>query len=483
MYLVLVAALIAVVIWLRETAAFVLPVVLLAAVGLLLVWRGLFGDGSEGQARRSTQSVLVGAVLLLLSAYPLAIIVGWYLWDRDYKATGAAAAKSLNLSIDQHRIGPDWLVQRLPKGYARFFQRHRITRAVTKPDSGLAQCAQLPDLLYIQATGPMITDAELTHLQHLSQLEEVDLTGAELTGSGLAQLQGLTQLENLSLVGTPVTDAGLEPLQRLSGLVRLDLSNTALTDAALAHLKGLSKLERLDVRMTHVSSQGVAALKEALPGLKNVKRIPARGTFALPPAPEPDDPAGQPPALAGPPTLNPDEPQAEPPPEPWVLVAVTRWHLELTSGDEAELRRLLQTTGTEWEIGSGGRRLPMDVRARESDAQTCRTAIDQAIAAGKLPETRLATPDTGWILTLTFPHDDLTYDRVLTLFDRNDVLLYTTTASPDAIGLAIYVDPSQVEQAVALLEGEIAAGNLPDARLHRPKPRQSPKPQNQSDPT
>ncbi|NQU19976.1 MAG: hypothetical protein HQ567_01740 [Candidatus Nealsonbacteria bacterium] len=87
------------------------------------------------------------------------------------------------------------------------------------------------------------TDADLVHLEGLSELKTLYLHGREITDRGLPHLKGLVELEELSLRGTGVTDAGLD------------------------HLNELAKLRRLDLRGTHVTEEGVKKLKRSLPNV------------------------------------------------------------------------------------------------------------------------------------------------------------------------------------------------------------------------
>ena len=74
--------------------------------------------------------------------------------------------------------------------------------------------------------------------------------------------------ENAVLVDfadTGVADADLAHLESLTNLERLNLYYTDVTDAGLERLKGLPKLAWLNVQITHVSYEGVKKLQKALP--------------------------------------------------------------------------------------------------------------------------------------------------------------------------------------------------------------------------
>jgi hypothetical protein len=109
-------------------------------------------------------------------------------------------------------------------------------------------------------------DADLVHLQGLSQLQSLHLiSNTKVTDAGLVHLQGLSQLQWLQLDNTRITDAGLVHLQGLSQLRSLQLSNTKVTDAGLVYLQGLRQLKTLWLFGTNVTDQGVEKLQQALP--------------------------------------------------------------------------------------------------------------------------------------------------------------------------------------------------------------------------
>jgi len=110
-----------------------------------------------------------------------------------------------------------------------------------------------------------ITDAELTHLQCLTNLEELSLADTRISDAGLANLEALTNIKHLQLENTAISDAGLVSLKSFRRLIGLGVSDTQITDAGLVHLNGLTQLEGLDLFFTQVTDKGVANLQEALP--------------------------------------------------------------------------------------------------------------------------------------------------------------------------------------------------------------------------
>jgi hypothetical protein len=113
--------------------------------------------------------------------------------------------------------------------------------------------------------GTKVTDAELEHLEGLTNLQTLNLLITQTTDAGLEHLTGLTKLQMLNLAGTKITDAGLVHLKGLNNLTNLSLTVTKVTDAGLVHLKGLTKLEMLDLDATKVTDAGVKELQQALP--------------------------------------------------------------------------------------------------------------------------------------------------------------------------------------------------------------------------
>ena len=118
-----------------------------------------------------------------------------------------------------------------------------------------------------------VTDAELVHLQGLTQLRTLFLDDTGVTDAGMERLQGFTQLQKLGLSGTPVTDAGLEHLRGLTQLQHLNLNRTGVTDAGLKYLQGLTQLRTLQLTGTKVTDAGVSEFQ---------KTTDLQAPFALP---------------------------------------------------------------------------------------------------------------------------------------------------------------------------------------------------------
>jgi predicted negative regulator of RcsB-dependent stress response len=82
-----------------------------------------------------------------------------------------------------------------------------------------------------------VNDAELAHLQGMTQLGVLHLDDTQVSDAGMAHLRGLTQLEVLLLDDTQVSDAGLADLGGLTELRVLSLCNTQITDAGIAEVQ------------------------------------------------------------------------------------------------------------------------------------------------------------------------------------------------------------------------------------------------------
>jgi hypothetical protein len=115
-----------------------------------------------------------------------------------------------------------------------------------------------------------VTDADLAHLEGMSQLDELSLNNTEVTDVGLKHLQGLCHLTALGLDNTRITDTGLQRLRGLRELRTLGLAGTHVTDVGLEHLKRLKLLRWLDLRGTQVTDEGVEKLRPALPNIQGI---------------------------------------------------------------------------------------------------------------------------------------------------------------------------------------------------------------------
>ncbi len=109
-----------------------------------------------------------------------------------------------------------------------------------------------------------VTDADLRHLQVLSDVDAINLNNTGITDDGLRHLRGLTQLRSLSLESTAITDDGLTHVSDLKNLEYLYLDRTSVTDAGVKHLVKLPNLRVLRA-YNQVTPAGYAKLKKAMP--------------------------------------------------------------------------------------------------------------------------------------------------------------------------------------------------------------------------
>jgi hypothetical protein len=272
--------------WFLETGLYLLGVALIPVTGLLLVCVGIWGDRSKGRSRcpkcwydmrgslprlecpecghdaghehqlykhhRRWGRAIVGVVLVLMSAYPLTIVGGWWREASALRRHGIT-------SVDFARIGPVWLVDRLPDELARFFNRVEFLRL--DDPAKLAACRSLRHLHKLRVNRGLVTDADLVHLQGLSKLKKLHLTSSRVSDAGLAHLRGLTKLEHLVLDTAQLTDVGLAHLQGLANLKTLYLTNSRVSDAGIEQLRGLTKLEHLSLDTAQLTDGGLAHLE------------------------------------------------------------------------------------------------------------------------------------------------------------------------------------------------------------------------------
>ena len=111
---------------------------------------------------------------------------------------------------------------------------------------------------------PWVTDADLKHLEVLTDLQLLCIFSEHVTDAGLPHLENLTNLKTLSVLCDKTTDTGLEHFHGLTNLQTLCLCGK-VTDAGLEHLKVLVNLKRLRLRHSNVTKEGVENLQETMP--------------------------------------------------------------------------------------------------------------------------------------------------------------------------------------------------------------------------
>jgi len=140
-------------------------------------------------------------------------------------------------------------------------------------------------------------EKEKTALEALGRHLEVALARAQVDDKGHVwnlQLRGplvddavmepivhLTRLRSLGLYHTSITDAGIARLTELKRVQDLNINGPGVSDQGLAVLHKVTSLRRLWVRTNgRVTTKGIDSLKKALPGLfvdDEALRIPGIG--------------------------------------------------------------------------------------------------------------------------------------------------------------------------------------------------------------
>ena len=264
--------------WFLHTGLYLLALAVVLVGGLLLVYWGLWGDRSKGRPRcpncwcdmrgtlpglecpacghnareeqrlyrdrRVWWRIVVGVTLVLLSAYPLVIVAGWY---RERLRIQSEQSSIQKLSDRGH-----WVLES-----SRY--------AAWGPTGGVVRRAES---VWLTKSG---TDTDLAECGKLSQVDHLRLEGTHVTDAGLVHLRGLSQLRFLNLDDTQVTDVGLVHFKGLSRLAKLELSGTQVTDAGLDHLSNLTQLWSLGLADTSVTEAGVAKLEQALPNVRVIR--------------------------------------------------------------------------------------------------------------------------------------------------------------------------------------------------------------------
>jgi hypothetical protein len=148
--------------------------------------------------------------------------------------------------------------------------------ARTFTDAELAHLNGVSDLHRLALDGTQITDRGLASLRKMEHLKYLDLARTKSGDDGLVNLRGLAELQDLDLTGTGVTDAGLEYLRDLVNLRRLYLYGTKISDAGLANLKSLTRLQLLHLGQTRITDAGLAGLN--LKAMESLEDLHLEGT-------------------------------------------------------------------------------------------------------------------------------------------------------------------------------------------------------------
>ena len=184
----------------------------------------------------------------------------WFLVRVHRQREAVAAIEKGGGSVEYGELhGPAWLRKLLGDKYFAYVVSASLAPQTT--DADLEHLDGLTEVRGLLLTNTNITDAGLEHLKGLTQLQQLVLTDTKITDAGLKHLKGFSQLDILCLDGTKITDAGLEHLKGLTQLQALRLDRTKLTDAGLEHLKGLTRLGLLSLDGTIITGSGLEHLK------------------------------------------------------------------------------------------------------------------------------------------------------------------------------------------------------------------------------
>lgn len=266
--------------WLEQARLYLLAVGLIPLVGMLIVYWGVYGDRSKGRRarcpkcwhdmgatlpsltcpncrhdagqeqllyrrRRRWSAVGFGALVILAACYMGVIVGGWAREQIIQEELTVKLVPALT-PLEGRRIGPPWLVTRLPEGFAQFFERQRTASPRTAAD--VAVCRKLRYLNTLHLRYDQITDEALTGLKLMPQLERISITYTPVTDAGMVHLEDLPRLRQLTVGFTPLTDASLVYFEAMVSLKELKLIDTQVTEAALKKLQ----LARPHLRITAV---------------------------------------------------------------------------------------------------------------------------------------------------------------------------------------------------------------------------------------
>ena len=140
-------------------------------------------------------------------------------------------------------------------------------------DADLVHLQTLSELKHIYLFNTPISDRGLVYLKHLKELEELSLARTAITDNGLSQLAELTRLETLDLsLCRQIKGSGLKHFKSMSRLKELLLYQTQVGDASLDHLAQMTHLDYIVLPDVTVSESGLAALQKSLPDCDIIKQ-------------------------------------------------------------------------------------------------------------------------------------------------------------------------------------------------------------------
>jgi len=106
-----------------------------------------------------------------------------------------------------------------------------------------------------------ITDDDLHHFVALPNLIGLDLSQSLITDAGLETIAQIERLKNLKLFRVNVSDQGIAALGALPNLDMLNLDSTPISGRALETISSFPKLRSLTLTSTDIDAAGLAALQ------------------------------------------------------------------------------------------------------------------------------------------------------------------------------------------------------------------------------
>jgi len=244
--------------WLRLPLRFSLRTVLLATLvaAVFFAWFGWRLRKSQRQARAVAVLQALGAVY----TYDFQTFV------YEGKGPGGRTWRSVKpVEVSGNSAYPRRLRKLLGVDFL-----HNITRVHLETSYRLADddidrlwsaLGDLPDLVYLEASGPVTRPGAIRHLHNHKRLQRLALRWAHIADSDLAVVAKMPRLELLNLNETPVSSDALIHASRAKSLRQLELHHTKISDAGLSHVAGLPQLKRLRLSGTDVGDEGVRHLR------------------------------------------------------------------------------------------------------------------------------------------------------------------------------------------------------------------------------
>ncbi len=147
-------------------------------------------------------------------------------------------------------------------------QLERLLLLYTRTNNaGLAEVANLENLVVLDLRGTKIGDEGVNSLTKLDKLVDLKIRSTSVSGESMATIGKMTKLRYLALEDAGVGDEHIGELAPLKNLVSFNIMRTFVSDEGLAHF-GDQKFQDVRLRDTAVGGPGLEALKGSIPTLK-----------------------------------------------------------------------------------------------------------------------------------------------------------------------------------------------------------------------